>query len=265
MVVVAHNIVVGFQGITRPFSIFNSGAKTMRRWYLFMVFVVFPTMILAQTGDSRYEGPDYASRPYQPAVPAPSTTIADGGYGGYDGASTAAGSAMNGMASVISAKGSANLSNSAAVINMTEAQKNAIQNQQLGAETYFQMQRMNQAYKKEQRSPPPTKEQMARWARDAAPKPVAYNEVNPATGKVSWPDVLLQDSFAPQHSNLDQLLAKKATYGSLSFSDQMEARKTIEAMHSVLRSQIKNIPPQQYMDSYNFLRSLVYATSKSDL
>jgi hypothetical protein len=238
----------------------------MNRWYLFMVFVAFPAMILAQTGSSQPGGPNYSSQPYTPAVPAASMVTGYGGYPGYvGGGTTAAGSAMNGLGNAMSSAGSMHLSNSAAAINMTQAQKNEIQNRQLGETTYFQMRSENQAWQKAQQGPQATKEQVARWARDAAPKPVTTSEVDPTSGKINWPDALTQDSYAPQRANLDQLLAKKATYGRLSYEDQGEARKTIENMFGMLKSQIKEIPPQQYADSRSFLRSIIYATSKSEL
>ena len=86
-----------------------------------------------------------SSRPYQPAVPAATTVNTYGGYPGYSGGGTAAGNAMNGMASVISAKGDYNLSTSAAAINMTQAQKNEIQNRQQWTNTYFDMRATNKA------------------------------------------------------------------------------------------------------------------------
>jgi hypothetical protein len=238
----------------------------MNRWYLFMVVLAFPALMLAQENKSPYATPNYASQPYTPAVPAASTSVYGGGYGGYySGGGTVAGSAMNGMANCMSSAGSMHLSNSAAAINMTQAQKNSIQNQQLAASTYLQMQDENKAWQKAQRGPPATKEQIARWARDAAPKAVTPDEVNPATGKVNWPVALQQDNYAAQRAELDQLLAKKATYGRLSYADQTEARKTIETMFDTMKSQIKDIPPQDYVASREFLRSIIYATSQATL
>lgn len=238
----------------------------MNRWYFFLVFMAVPTVILAQPGTSQYHGPNYASQPYTPAVPAPSMTTAYGGYPGYYGAGgSAAGSALNGMSSVISAKGNYNLSTSAAAINMTEAKKNSIQNQQLGAQTYFEMRAANRAAAAAGRGPTPTMEQMARWARDAAPKPITPSEVDPSTGRIYWPAWLRESSFAPQRAELDQLLAKKVTYGGLSISDQMQAERTIDTMFRQLNSQIKDIRPQDYVASRTFLSSLIYATSGSQL
>ena len=108
----------------------------MNRLWMLMIVVAYPLIALAQTGSPGSGG---YSPPYQPAVPAPSTSNQYGGWGGYSGGGTVAGSAMNGMASVISAKGNYNLSTSAAAINMTQAQKNSIQNRNLATNTYFQM------------------------------------------------------------------------------------------------------------------------------
>ena len=74
-------------------------------------------------------------------------------------------------------QGNRNLSNSAAAVNMTQAQKNEIENRQLATNTYFQC-----AGQREQaaaaRGPPPTMEQLARIAKDGAPKPLGSNQMD---------------------------------------------------------------------------------------
>jgi hypothetical protein len=238
----------------------------MNRWYFVPCIVALCVVMSAQIGLAQYPPPSSSSQPYQPAVPAPSMVTGYGAYPGYGGgAHTAAGSAMSGMANAISAKGNANLSNSAAAVNMTQAQKNEIQNHQQYENTYFQMQQTNQAYQKAQEGPQLTEEQIARMARDAAPRPVSADQVNPTTGQIAWPEVLQEDSFATQRAAVDQLSATKAAHGSLSFSDQMAARKTIESMYAGLKSQIRDVPPQDYAVSNRFLRSLIYALSRADL
>lgn len=102
--------------------------------------------------------------PYQPAVAPPSMGgYGGGGYGGYYGGgvgSTAAGSASTGMANVISARGSANLNNSAAAVNYTQAQSNEIKNHEQYTNTYFDMRATNKAARAAEDGPPPTAEQM---------------------------------------------------------------------------------------------------------
>ncbi len=125
-----------------------------RLWVLLVIIVAFPALIMAQPAP-QYSGSSGTSQPYQPAVPPPSIINGNGGWSGYGGtgASTAAGSAMNGMASVISAKGNYNLSTSAAAMNMSQVQKQEIQNHQQYTNTYFEMRATNKAAQGRGRSP----------------------------------------------------------------------------------------------------------------
>jgi hypothetical protein len=235
----------------------------MNRWYLLMVVMAFPAMILAQTSTAPKQEPNNASQPYQPAVPAPSMTTAYGGYPGYVGGTTAAGSALNGMASMISANGSANLSTSAAAINMTEAQKNSIQNQQLAANTYFEMRESNRAAQERERGPHPTAEQIARIAKDGVPKPLSPSMMDPVTGRLAWPAILQIDRYAKPRTELDEIFAKTARYGEMDFSDQTNARQAIQSMFAQMKSQIQDFLPADYMASRNFLQSLNYYVCKN--
>ena len=196
----------------------------MYRMWLLMVVVAYPVMASAQTGSPR------ESAPYQPAVPAATNVNTYGGYPGYSGGGTAAGNAMNGMANAISAKGNYNLSTSAAAINMTQAQKNEIQNKQLYTDTYFQMRATNKAAREKEAGPPPTMEQIARMARDGVPKPLNPSQVDPVTGQINWPSALQEDSFQDERGQVEQLFNTRARYGGLGYSDQMKVRKVTDNM-----------------------------------
>ncbi len=230
----------------------------MNRYWALLLMVAFPAMLLAQ------QYPPQQEAPYQPAVPPPANLNS---YGGYysSGGGTVAGSAMTGMANAISAKGNYNLSTSAAAVNMTQAEKNSIQNAQLRTDTYFQMRATNRAAQKAEAGPPPTMEEIARIAREGAPRPVTAQQMNPMTGQINWPAALQQDVFAPQRQDLEQIVTKQVKYGGLSFTDQMQARKTIETMFSELKTMITAMPPQDYTNSRSFLNSMIYATCKAQL
>jgi len=236
----------------------------MKRWHVFTCILAACAMMPALTGTAQDQGQSGSSQ-YQPAVPAPTTVNAYGGYPGFYGGTTAAGSAMNGMANAISAKGNYNLSTSAAAVNMTQAQKNEIQNRQLYENTYFQMKETNQAYQRAHAKPHPTEEQLARLAREGEPQPVSPSQVDPVSGQVKWPAALLEDSFAPERGQIEQLLAKKASQGALSITDEMAARQAIESMFADLKLQIKQLPPMDYVQARDFLQSMIYATAHSTL
>jgi hypothetical protein len=237
----------------------------MNRAWIFIVVALSPICVFAQGGPSKESG---STPPYQPAVPAGSTN-SYGSYAGWPGYSSGAqstvGSALNGMASVISAQGDYNLATSAAAVNLTQAERNAIQNRQQAANTYWEMRNAWRAQRDAQRGPPPTMEQVARLAHYGVPKPLTPNEFDPVSGKLNWPSALQQDSFAESRADVDDLFEAWARYGNLNYSQQTKVRETINAMFDELNAQIKQIPPQVYTECRRFLRSLIYAATKSDL
>ena len=176
-----------------------------------------------------------------------------------------AGSAMNGMASVISAKGDYNLSTSAAAVNMTQAQKNEIENRQQYTNTYFEMRETNRKARAAEAGPNPTMEQLVKLAKEGVPKPLSPSQMDPVNGRIDWPTALQEASFASQRSEVEQLFAMRAKYGGLGYADQSKVRQIIDAMFSELKAQIRQIPPPDYVACRDFLQSLTYAASKTEL
>jgi len=82
---------------------------------------------------------------------------------------------------------------------------------------------------------------------------------------LDWPDVLQDSRYAAERREVDQLFAKRAGYGGLTYSDRTKVRDTIDSMSDQLKEQIRDIPPQDYVASRGFLQSLVYAASKTEL
>jgi hypothetical protein len=239
------------------------GVPAMNRMWKLLIVVMYPVIALAQTGSPR-TSQLAGDAPYQPAVPASSVVSPYGGWsGGYSGGTTAAGSAMNGMASMISAQGNRNLANSAAAVNMTQAQKNEIQNRQQWTNTYFEMRQVNQQQAAAARGPAPTMEQIARIAKAGVPKPLAQSQQDQVSGQLRWPGALQQESFKDQRADVDRFVATHARYGTLSYEDQMKLRKIIVAMSDQLNAQLDQIPPQDYTTCRSFLKSLLYSTTKT--
>jgi hypothetical protein len=207
-----------------------------------------------------------AEVPYTPAVPQASMVAGYGGYGGYDsGGHTVAGDAMQGMASVISARGDAALSASAAAVNLTQADKQLIQNQQAATNAYFDMRATNRAARATERGPSLSMEQLAKIAHDGLPKPLNSTQLNPVSGELNWPGPLQHDSVKAQREQLDQLMAQQARYGSLSYADQTKVRTSVNTMFKLLKANISKIPTPDYTSARSFLNSVLYAATKSQL
>jgi hypothetical protein len=210
------------------------------------------------------EAPESGTTAYRPAVPA-AYGYGSWGWPGYYGGQSTVGAALNGLASVISAQGEYNLATSAGAVNWTEAQRNAIYNRQLAAKTYFEMLDAYHARLLARQGPPPTAEQIARLAHYGVPRPLTPNEFDVVSGKIFWPSVLRQDRFASDRGDVDELLERWARYGALSYDEQTRLREAINGLYDDLNGRMQDMPPQIWTESRRFLRSLVYAATKSDL
>jgi hypothetical protein len=237
----------------------------MKRMVIAALLAVFPLLALAQNQPQSGGGAQF-----QRSVESPSMVNVyggGGGYGygyGYNGVgSTAAGSALTGMGNAISAQGDYNLSTSQAAINLSQAESMQIQNQQQYTDTYFQMRATNKAARAAEEGPRLTMEQITKIAHDGVPKPLAETQHDKTTGQLQWPSVLQQNEFAAQRASIDELMLKHATYGFLSYPDQMSVRKQVDAMSSTLKGQIRQIPTTDYTESKSFLTSVAYAATKS--
>ncbi len=199
-------------------------------------------------------------------APAPSTTVYGGGGGyGYGGGQTPEGAALQGMSQVISAAGQYNLATSAAAVNMTQAESNQLRNNVQGVQTFWQMREIGRAEREKERGPRLTPEQLARMARDGAPRGLTTSQIDPVSGVVYWPSALQQATFQAQRTPVDELAAKWVKYGALDYNEQKVIRENIDSMFDGLKAQIGAIPPQDYVGCRTFLQSLLYATTKTTL
>ena len=191
-------------------------------------------------------------------VQPPSQSYYGGGYPTYYRSSTAAEGAMRGMADVVRSRGQANLSNSAAAINYSHARRNEIDNRQQATETYFDMRRMNKAYRDSERKPKPSMEDLVRYAQAGKPKRLSPSELNPVTGTIRWPILLRSDEFTDSRAELEKAFAERAAHGVVGTDDYMKIKKTTGAMLADLKKQIRKAVPDQYMVAKRFLESLAF-------
>jgi hypothetical protein len=235
----------------------------MSRFWILIAAALCPIVASAQT-DSSETSKSGDAPAYRPAVPPPSAN-SYGWWPGYSCGQTPAGAALNGLSSVISAQGDYNLATSAAAVNLTQAERNEILNRQLAANTYWEMRDAWRAQRDARRGPPPTMEQVARLAHYGVPKPLTPDEFDAISGKLNWPSVLQQDSYAETRGEVNKLFEKWARYGVLDYAEQTKVRETINALFDQLNAQINNLPPQIYTEARRFLRSVIYAATKADL
>ncbi|MEZ6073576.1 MAG: hypothetical protein R3C10_25690 [Pirellulales bacterium] len=225
---------------------------------------------VAQQPQQSLQSPNAQAPPRQTAVPQsylpPASMYA--GYGGYPinyqaRASTPAQASMDGMANVISSKGSYNLQTSEAAINMTAAQSQEIANRQQATDTYFSMRATNKAARAAEAGPRPTMEQIERMAKEGDPSQLTSNQLDHTTGKLNWPSYLQIDSFAGDRAKVDDAFAKLATHGGLTYQDRMAVDQTIDGMEKELKANIRAVPTQDYIDCHTFLTGLKTAAAQN--
>jgi hypothetical protein len=185
------------------------------------------------------------------AAPLPAQVI-------VDQASTAAEGQARGMSDVIRSAGDYNLSTSQAAINATEARRNQIQNYKESTDAYFQTRAANKAYREKERSKRATEEEWVRWAKEAAPKPLSPGDFDPVAGKIKWPVLLKADEFTKYRSELDELFGKRAATGAMSVEDRIQSDRATNALLAALKAQIREVPPDEYIMSKEFVKSLAY-------
>jgi hypothetical protein len=160
------------------------------------------------------------------------------------------------MANVIQSAGTANLNNSAAAINYTQARSMELDNRLKSTNTYFEMRAANKAYREAERGPRPTAADLARYAKLGAPQPLSPSELDPLTGAIRWPVILMEDNFEAARKELDQAFEQRAKDGYLRLDGIQAATAATDQMLADMRTNISEYPPQLYSSTRRFLDSV---------
>jgi hypothetical protein len=177
------------------------------------------------------------------------------GRGGY--ASTAGQAADYGMSEVLRAQGYNNLENSEAAKNWEEAKTLDIQNKMRWTETYFEMRKVNRESRAAEAGPPVTHEQAIRMAKTFATPRLNSTQIDPVTGHIEYPFVLMDDLYTAYRSEIDRFFAHRAaTGGSVQFKDVEQVEGTVSKFIDALKGNVTKYPAGDYGKARNFLDSL---------
>jgi hypothetical protein len=181
----------------------------------------------------------------------------------YPFSSTAGEGYARGIGEVIRAKGEYNLATSAAAVNFSEARRRQIENDKQWLQTYFETRDINrQARDAELKRQRGTPEDLVRYARAGRPKLLSNGELDTVTGEIHWPILLRAEEFGPQRAQLEKAFADRAYHGVMGAEVFLKATQATNKMLASLKSQIHNMPPQQFMEATRFVQSLAYEASQ---
>ena len=208
-----------------------------------------------------------------------SPSVYDGNrWGGYRGGYYGGGSYDSG-AGYIRAQGKAEVDRSKAMINYQEATSKQLDNQKKMAETYVARQKAQRASIAEQQEIIKAKDaarqaanerqtEKNRKMRESGLSPyfnaassqdremLSSSQLNPATGEISWPESLMGNEFQASRDKLQELYSLKNSTGvTSSLSRQISEEANV--MKSLLRGQIRNMLPNDYLAARGFIEGLI--------
>jgi hypothetical protein len=193
-----------------------------------------------------------------------------GGYGGYGmpyggwgggmgwgfSPGTAQSAGLQGLASVIGASGYANLMDSQAVINLTQARSQDIKNRVDWTNSYIEMRQAHKAYVASNITRLSTDE-LNKIARDQSPRRLDVTQLDPITGRITWPIILRDPRYAAPIDDLENLFKTRATTsGFLGAESYLGIDKACNQLMDLLRSNIDEYNSRDYISASRFIDSL---------
>jgi hypothetical protein len=182
-----------------------------------------------------------------------------GGGGGSYGGGTADGNYLSGLSQVIQSQGEYNLSTSKGLINYEDARAKYIDNVNRWTQAYFQMREANQAYQIQnaQRNRH-TPEAIAQAAASELPRKLSSRELDAVTGRITWPEALMDEQFADLRNDIENLFdARARTKRALATS--VKIRDDARLMMDLLRENIELMPANDFIAARKFILALDYA------
>jgi len=171
--------------------------------------------------------------------------------------STVAGDAMRGQAARIEAEGRRAVDTSVAAINAQTARAMALENHLRTAETFFEARRLNWINRGFEAGPAITSAQAVRMAAAGLPPRPSSLELDPATGSIAWPRVLLEPGYTDLTDRIQrhfqERLARGGSFDSALAGDCSAAFDELEAR---LRADVGRHRSGPYGKARSFLDSL---------
>lgn len=177
------------------------------------------------------------------------------GWGGYH-SSTPFEGAARGVADLTRSRGEANLYNSEAAINFEQARSANFDNRLKYAQTYFERRRLHDEYMEKQQTEGRYDREMLSQRKPLDPLTVA--ELDPRTGRISWPDTLLTEELAGSRDRFEELAAQRSRDGYLDFQLRNAVRRETKTMMDELRDQVASYTADDYADARRFVERLAH-------
>ena len=183
----------------------------------------------------------------------------------YHHASTAQEGASRGLADVVRSTGYRNLLNSQAMLNREAAISARMDNKLKWTRTYYERKRIHDEYvygteeEKAERRRKNLEKRLFRYGREGIPKRPTKDQLDPITGKIGWPVVLMSPAYKKHREKLEPMFVERAySGGSVTYENYNQIKKTTNVMLAILKDNIKTIDSMEYTEAKRFINALVY-------
>lgn len=181
-------------------------------------------------------------------------------YGGYPSfSSTPMEGMQRGYADVLRSRGVAAELGSEAAINMQDAKSKYIDNAYKWTQTYWDRKNLGDSQIAAERAKDrEAREKYLAYKHSQPPTPVGLSrsQLDPSSGDLNWPLALTADEYAPQRMKIEELFQVRAQTGTTA-KLVFDVSNVAEEMKGVLKTQIRDMPPNDYIAASKFLDGLV--------
>ena len=177
---------------------------------------------------------------------------------GEEAASTPLGSTLQGLGQMVRSFAQYELAASAAAINFSQAERMQMENYRTWTQTYFDVRRMNRQLRTAERGPRPPMEDLVRYAHMGRPQRLSPSQLDIVSGELNWPLMLRTERLAPYRTELETIFSHRAVAGALGPEQYMRAISLADLMQGILKSHIRELPPDDYLVAQHFLESVAF-------
>jgi hypothetical protein len=169
--------------------------------------------------------------------------------------------AARGLADIVRSAGAANLMHSEAAKNYEDARSKYFDNRLKLTQTYFDNKQLNADYRESLRGQRPTAEQLFRVAKTRAPEPLSPSELDPYSGEIRWPTLLLEAEFTDHRVLVEDLVRRRlADPAALTMDERAALRASLGSLAALMQERIALYPQEDYASAKGFLQSLAVTT-----
>lgn len=177
-------------------------------------------------------------------------------------AATAGESYARGVSDITRARAQASIDYSKSRLIDTESRSRELDNHLKTGQTFYEMRRMTREAKfgtpeEKYEKKIQNEQRFAAQVRKRKQNVLTDEQLDPLTGEINWPSMLMDPSYDAYRANLEDLFATRARYdGQLSYEASYEIESEIKKFRKALKANLDKLGDERYLAGVRFLRAM---------